>query len=434
MRRRHSLSGRLLLLFLLTAVLLVVVVRTGFRFGVEGGFRELAGPHLDEYLQHLLTELGDPPTREGAARLAQRLPVQIHLLGSERWSSAGEPLPSRPRTSTARVLADGTRVQLERGRDGFVIRARRGDVTVVLVPRGFLHAETIPLAVVLTIAGLLVVLILVYHTIRQLFRPIETIRAGVAAIGAGDLEHRLNIRRRDELGDLATSINGMANDIRDMLEAKRHLLLAISHELRSPLTRARINAELLDDSPARQSLLKDLGELETLLGELLESERLRARHAALTREAVDPSELLPDLVDGSFANSDVRLDLDPPGTWLSLDPVRIRLLARNLLTNAIRHTPPNGPPRTVSSHVDRASWTLVVADSGPGVAAEEIGRLTDPFCRGDRSRQRGTGGVGLGLYLSRAIAEAYGGKLAVVSGTGKGTRVMVTIPVADEDA
>ncbi len=434
MRRRHSLSGRLLLLFLLTAVLLVIVVRTGFRFGVEGSFRELAGPHLDEYLQHLLAEIGDPPTIEGAARLAQRLPVRIHLLGGERWSSAGEPPRSQPRTSTARVLADGTRVELERGRDGFVIRARRGDVTVVLVPQGFLHAETVPLAIVFTIAGVLVVLVLVYHAIRRLFRPIETIRAGIAAIGAGDLEHRLNIGRRDELGDLAASINAMADDIRDMLEAKRHLLLAISHELRSPLTRARINAELLDDSPARRSLLKDLGELETLLGELLESERLRGRHAALVREAVDPSDLLRDLVDGSFAACDVRLDVDPPGTWLSLDPARIRLLARNLLTNAIRHTPPDGPPPVLSSHVDQASWTLVVADSGPGVTAEELGRLTDPFYRGDRSRQRGTGGVGLGLYLSRAIAEAHGGTLTVASGMGKGTRVMVKIPVEEEDA
>jgi signal transduction histidine kinase len=433
MRRRHSLSGRLLLLFLVAAVLLVIVVRAGFRFGVEGSLRELAGPHLDEYLQHLLAEVGNPPTSEGAARLTQRLPVHIHLLGGERWSSAGEPPRSQPRTSTARVLADGTRVELERGRDGLVIRARRGDVTVVLVPQGFLRAETVPIAIVLTIAGVLVVLVLVHHAIRRLFRPIETIRAGIAAIGAGDLDHRLNIHRRDELGDLAASINAMADEIRDMLEAKRHLLLAISHELRSPLTRARINAELLDDSPARRSLLKDLGELETLLGELLEAERLRGLHAALTREAIDPSELLRDLVDGSFLTCDVRLDLDPSGTWLSLDPVRIRLLVRNLLTNAIRHTPQQGPPPTLSSHVDPAGWTLAVADSGPGVAAEEIGRLTDPFYRGDRSRQRGTGGVGLGLYLSRAIAEAHGGTLTVESGTGKGTSVLVRIPMAEED-
>ena len=218
----------------------------------------------------------------------------------------------------------------------------RGGLTVVLVPRGYRQADAAPFAIVLTIAGVLLVLILAYHAIRRLFRPIETIRAGVAQIGSGDLEHRLDISRRNELGELAESINAMANDIRDMLEAKRQLLLAISHELRTPLTRARINAELLDDCAARQALMTDLGELETLLGELLESERLRTGHDALVREVVDPTELLTGLVQESFSDVEVHPDLDPPGTFLSLDPVRIRLLARNLLTHSIRHTPQGG--------------------------------------------------------------------------------------------
>ncbi|MGA7980989.1 MAG: hybrid sensor histidine kinase/response regulator [Chromatiaceae bacterium] len=269
----------------------------------------------------------------------------------------------------------------------------------------------------------------VCRAIRRLFRPIETIRAGVARIGAGDLEHRLHIRRRDELGELAHSINAMADDIRDMLEAKRQLLLAISHELRSPLTRTRVNAELLDECAARQAVLADLGELEALLGELLESERLRGRHAVLAREAVDPSELLTELVDGSFGSAHVRLELDPPGTWLPLDPVRIRLLARNLLTNALRHTPPGGTPPVLSSHIDAERWVFAVRDEGPGVAADQLSRLTAPFYRADSSRQRESGGVGLGLYLSCAIAEAHGGTLTTESAPGQGTRVIVSIPV-----
>lgn len=319
-RGRHSLSGRLLVLFLVTALLLATVVRTGFRYGVEGSFRDLTGPHLDEYVQHLLTELGDPPTPERAALLAQRLPVQVHLTGNEHWSSEGTPPQLPPRTSTLRTLADGTQIELGRGRDGFVVSARRGDQTVVLVPHGFQHSDTAPLAVVFTIGGLLFVLILSHHAIRRLFRPIETIRAGVAQIGSGDLAHRLDIRRRDELGELAGSINAMAGEIQEMLEAKRQLLLAISHELRSPLTRARVNAELLDDGVAREALVTNLAELESLLCELLESERLRGRHAALVREAVDPTELLSRLVQESFADANVQLDLDPPGTFLSSIP------------------------------------------------------------------------------------------------------------------
>lgn len=433
MRRRHSLSGRLLLLFLLTALLLALVVRTGFRYGVEGGIREHARPHLDEYLQHLLAELGDPPTPESAARLAERLPLEVHLLGAENWSTAGTPPVFPHRRSVSRLLADGTEIDVGRGPGGFVVRARRGDLTVVLVPRGFEPADAAPFAAVLTIASLLAVLALVYHIIRRMFRPIEVIQAGIARIGAGDLEHRLDIRGRSELGELARNINAMADDIRDMLEAKRQLLLAVSHELRSPMTRARVYAELLVDSPARRALLADLAELEALLGELLESERLLGGHAVLQREAVDPTQLLTGLVNESFHDAALYLELDPLGTWLPLDPIRIRLLVRNLLKNAIRHTPASGSPPTLSSHVDERLWTLAISDQGPGIAAEHLSRLTEPFYRADPSRRRESGGVGLGLYLSRAIAEAHGGTLGIESAPGKGTKVQVKIPVPCED-
>ncbi len=432
-KRRHSLSGRLLLGFLLTAVLLAVVARTGFRFALDHDLRDMAAPHLVEYVQYLMDELGDPPRPEAAAALAQRLPLQIHLLGDVPWSSSGQPPVVEPRHRQTRRLPDGTPVEIARGRDGFAVRAQRSGVSVVLVPTGFEFAEHARLTIALTILGLLTVLLLAYHAIRRLFRPIEVIQAGVARIGAGELEHRVSVRRRDELGALAKSVNAMADDISRMLEAKRELLLAISHELRSPLTRARVNAELLDAAPARAAVLADLAELETLLGELLESERLSGRHIALDRQAVDSTVLLRELIAESFADTALQLDLDPEGTWLSLDPVRIRVLARNLLKNAIDHTPPDKPAPTLTSHVDADCWRLSVSDHGPGVAPEHLARLTQPFFRADPSRQRTSGGVGLGLYLARVIAEAHDGRLEVSSELGSGTRVLVELPISAGD-
>jgi signal transduction histidine kinase len=143
---------------------------------------------------------------------------------------------------------------------------------------------------------------------------------------------------------------------------------------------------------------------------------------------VDPSELLTELVAGSFGGTHVQLDLDPPGTWLPVDPVRIRLLARNLLTNALRHTPPGGTPPVLSSHIDADRCGLAVRNEGPDVAADQLSGLTAPCYRPDSSRQRESGGVGLGLYLSRAIAEAHGATLTIESAPGQGTRVIVSIP------
>ena len=97
-----------------------------------------------------------------------------------------------------------------------------------------------------------------YISVRRILKPLEPIGAGVAAFGAGDFSQPIRVTRPDELGALAERINGMAANLSGMLDAKRTLLLAISHELRSPLTRARVNAELLDDSPERQALMRDL--------------------------------------------------------------------------------------------------------------------------------------------------------------------------------
>jgi signal transduction histidine kinase len=421
-----------LLLFVLTAVLLAIVVRTGFRVALDRNMQDIAAPHLAEYVQHLLDELGDPPTPENAALLAERLSLQIHLRGGQRWSSGGEMPTLHPRRTSSHVLPDGTAFEVGRGHEGFVVRVQRDDITVVLAPAAFELAEYAQLAVILTIIALLAVLALAYHAIRRLFRPIETIQSGIARIGSGDVGYRLDIKRRDELGDLAESVNAMADDIREMLEAKRELLLAISHELRSPLTRARVNAELLGDDHVRQVLLADLGELESLLGELLESERLSGRHVALDRQAEDPSALLNELIAESFTGVPLQTDLDPEGTWISLDPIRIRVMVRNLLQNAIHHTPVGGPAPLLVSHVDDTDWNLSVADHGPGVAPEHLGRLTEPFYRADPSRQRASGGVGLGLYLSRVIAEAHGGTLEVMSETRKGTRVQVVLPISVE--
>ncbi|MCB1876814.1 MAG: HAMP domain-containing histidine kinase [Chromatiales bacterium] len=416
--RRHSLSGRLLVLFLVTGLALALVVRSGFRYGLENNLRELTAPHLNEYIQHLLDELGDPPSPQAAARLEGRLPLDI-VLSRERPDVAVQ-------RHIERTLENGIPVSIGRVKGGgFAVEARVGEWYVLFLPRFLRDTEVVPLVVVLTIAGILLVLVLAYHAIRRLFRPIEAIRAGVARIGHGELDHRLDIPRRDELGELADSINSMADDIQGLLEAKRELLLAISHELRSPLTRARVNAELVEASPVQQALLADLGELETLLNELLESERLRGRHVALDRQAVDPSELLSALCD----QERVVLELDPPGTWLSLDPVRIRLLARNLLRNAQRHTREGDRPVVLRSHADDREWRLEVEDFGAGVAQEHIRRLTEPFYRADPSRQRSSGGVGLGLYLSRAIVEAHGGQLVFESEEGEGTLVRVIIPL-----
>src|SRR5690606_26016001 len=141
-------------------------------------------------------------------------------------------------------------------------------------------------------------------------------------------------------------------DIRQMLDAKRALLLAMSHELRSPLTRARLNAELLPETPAvdpqRHALLRDLGEMARLITDLLESERLAGSHAALHRESVDLAalarEVVAELGNRHASAAAIAIHAPPSLPTLALDRARMRLLLRNLLDNSLRHTEPGASP------------------------------------------------------------------------------------------
>ena len=263
--------------------------------------------------------------------------------------------------------------------------------------------------------------------VHRLFRPIRDIGAGAQRYGRGDFSQAIPVRRPDELGELAGRVNTMAADLSGMLEAKRTLLLAISHELRSPLTRARLNAELVADAPERDALLRDLGQMRDLISDLLESERLAQPHAVLQREPTALAELLQAVIEADFSSQPPTLDLPADLPVAAVDRTRLMMLLRNLLDNARRHAP--GAPVTVSARWADGWLQLAVRDHGPGVPPAQLGRLAEPFYRPDAARQRATGGVGLGLHLCRQVAQAHGGHLEFED-AAPGLRVRLSLPWA----
>lgn len=431
MKRRHSLSTKLILLFVVMAVLIALTMRSGFRYGIQDQLRSLAEPHLLEYIRHLHNEIGDPPDYPSAQALAERLSLEIHSQGPQNaWSTSG----TIPDLSSFRFHSHKSNgdYSIEVGRDEhrLVIRLSQGERHILLIPQRLSHGPQVPLAILLTISLVLGLIALAYYLVKRLFRPIQAIREGVNRFGSGELDHRIQTRRRDELGELTTSINIMADDLQQMLEAKRQLLLAISHELRSPLTRARVNAELLEPTPGREKIIADLKEMEEQLTELLETERLENRHSKLDLSANSPSDLIAMVMQQHFPDIPFQLQQENNDAYLSLDPVRIRLLIKNLLENALHHTPEGEELPIITSRIDAAGWSFSVRDHGTGIPPEHLPHLTEPFYRVDKARQRDTGGYGLGLYLCRVIAEAHGGELRITSALGDGSEVTFSLPVA----
>ncbi len=404
-RAKHSLGARLIGLFLLLALLMSLIFFTGMQAALRYGWQDYARPLIANYVDGLAAEIGTPPSIARAQALAQRLPLRIRIEGPVvNWSSHDGFGAARwhdrrdgPRTDNPwrpqRELTDGHRITFG----------------LATAPRDDSPEDRPRLIGWATLAALLVLTALAYAGVRRLLRPLADIRKGAVRYSEGDFAHPIVTRRNDELGDLAGQINHMAEALHGMLDAKRGLLLAISHELRSPLTRARLNAELVDESPARTALLHDLAEMRDLIADLLESERLATGHATLQREPTDLNALAADVLATSFAGSGIRTVLGALPT-LMLDPTRMRLLLRNLLDNAQRHGGGADTPTELRTWADADGVHLTVRDHGPGVPAEALPRLAEAFYRPDHARLRSTGGVGLGLHLCRLVAQAHGGR------------------------
>jgi len=423
-RRRDALTfsikGRLMLLFVLLALATSAVFVAGMQQLLRNGWQAYARPLVSDYADRLAADLGSPPDPARARALTHRLPVTVRVDGPLRqFVEPPETVhegPDRHGHGPRFGIDDHDAAETaELGSAGWGLVRRSADghriVFGLARPPDHLRPRLFGWA---TLAVLLSLTALAYLYMRRLLKPLERIGAGVEAFGRGEFDPPIAVQRADELGALAMRINGMAANLHGMLQAKRALLLAISHELRSPLTRARVNAELLDESDTRDALLHDLAELRDLLANLLESERLAQGHAALQAEPVDLTTLVRGVVATQFEGRGVLLELDEQVGTVQADPTRLRLMLRNLVDNALRHGA--GASQAPVAYLRREAdgrLALGVRDQGPGVTPEQRDQLGQAFYRPENARTRTAGGVGLGLTLCRLVAQAHGGELRI---------------------
>ena len=261
-----------------------------------------------------------------------------------------------------------------------------------------------------------------YPVVRRITGRLERLQARVDALGAGQLQARVQVEGCDEVADLARSFNRAAEHIERLVNAQKTVLAGASHELRSPLTRMRMAVELLpgtDRPELRARLSKDIEELDALIGELLLASRLDAPDQLGSTEEVDLLALL--------AEEAARTGAEVSGAAVVIrgDSRMLRRLMRNLLENARRYAG-DAPVEASMQRIGPGAARLVVADRGPGVAEGERERIFEPFYRPPGAKES-DGGVGLGLSLVRQIARRHGGDVRFVPREGGGSQFEVDL-------
>jgi signal transduction histidine kinase len=313
----------------------------------------------------------------------------------------------------------------------------------VLVARGVHGAPpglTGPLLIL--VGGFLILVIGALITARWIVRPIERLSRTARALGSGDLRARSRLDRADEIGELGHRFDEMAERIAGLLITEKELLANVAHELRTPLTRIGVALDLAnegDAEAARASLVEiavDVSELETIVDDILTAMRFEiARDGAaqlpLRRDSVAAHEIALAAAERLRARHPTRpleLDASDDLPHIHVDPVLVRRVLDNLLENAHKYTPDGDAPLSLSARRDGGGVVFEVRDRGIGISAEDLPRIFTAFFRGERSRSRETGGVGLGLTLARRIVEAHDGAIEVASTPNVGTTVRVTLP------
>lgn len=264
--------------------------------------------------------------------------------------------------------------------------------------------------------------------------PIRKIAAIIAVFGQGNLSVRVHTRREDEVGQLGRSFNQMAERLERLIVSERRLLADISHELRSPLARLKFAVKLArtseDSKAALDRIELDINRITSLVTEIIETTSIEDDPAAQSRASVPLQEIVDEVV------RDCSLEADFHGCSIAVEgaltrPVTgnrelLRRAVENVLRNGVRYSPQDSTIRLTLSE-DGQNAMIEVRDYGPGVPAESLGRIFDPFFRVEEARVSIGGGSGLGLSIAKRAVQLHSGSIEAENAS-PGLRIRIAIP------
>jgi signal transduction histidine kinase len=398
------------------------------------GLRDLASQWIERYEQ-----LGPQAAQEFLQQVRNRRHIDVQVL-----DETGQPLVRGtfpPRAAAYEARREGRRLPWRRlTEDQTSAASGQTYLFIYRIPHSELDAwhrgSLLWPASALAIAVVVLTLFSILLTL-SITRPLNRLRGAVHDLGRTTYQqHSLArlARRRDELGTLARDFNRMGARLQDLIGSQRQLLRDVSHELRSPLARLRIALALAeragDDERARlwPRLAQECDRLEALISEILELARVDAESSQ--RQVVDLAPLLEKLREDArllAPQQDIRLEMTP-GLQLSGWPQLLERALDNLLRNALRFNPP-AQPLEISARRSGERLLLEVRDHGPGVAAEHLAHLGEPFFR---APGQSSAGHGLGLAIARRAAQRHGGQLLLANHPDGGFVARLELPLTSD--
>jgi signal transduction histidine kinase len=420
-----SIFLKLIILVIFFGVLLNLSIWAFFRLSMDVKPKKIVPVYIAKMNDYIVKDLGFPPDTLKAKKLSDELNINIRFQSHQfNWTTSDyvpmlEELARSDDFKDKFPYKESFMMQHEK-KPYYVAKSSQGIYIIApLSPQDFFNPER---AIVIVILLISFILILLYFLLRWLFSPMKELSSAVNQIAQGNYNINIPVKRKDELGELASSINDMSVRIKQNIKAKEQLLIDVSHELRTPLTRMKLGLEV--DSP-KEKINEDVDEMERMITELIENYRSDTPYEKLNRENTDIVELLKDVIEASGSPQKINLETATNSpVILNVDPHKIKTAFRNLIDNALKYS---SDSITVSVTTSDHAVTVSVKDVGIGIAEEDLKYIFEPFYRADPSRSRKTGGFGLGLAICKRIIEAHGGSILIKSKVNEGTEVFVSL-------
>lgn len=400
--RKHSLFGKLLMVFAMLFLAILATFFISFKLRGHKPFARFLYESSYNYSRYLVEDIGVPVTDEGLKRVARK--TKVGIIFNQLKSREG--LPDLSKLVTTLRLNDHFYVSRVGRKKFVVLETERGTYAFLLNLDFKRKFPILPLSIASFIS--LIFLSIAYHVVRRIFVPLQEVKECAQSFAQGDFSYPLAIKGPGELSDLSYAIKEMGKKIQDMLESKRDLLLAIAHELRTPIARAKLSLELMDASVRKKELDRELTEMSELISDILESERMKEGHKVLNLERVNLNTWLQSLLE-HYKNENI--EYSGREVALEVDQLRYGLVVKNILSNALRHR------KGSAVNLKLTETCLSISNHGEPIPSEEISKITGPFYRPEKSRVRAQdgSGVGLGLYLVSQIVKAHGHQLEIDS-------------------
>ena len=425
-----SLFMQLLVIFLITGLMIFLVLAGSFKYVVSQHLKESFQPHVEYYVKSLISDIGSPPSINRAQAIVDSTPVGIKISGTDiEWSSF---VPLSHTNKLEYIPAEQPGVSYAKSDHDFYINVEKNGYKYTfrysLLDKKAGHSP----AGIAVILAIILIIFFCYLLIKRIFKPIKWIEEGTIQYSQGNFDHKISIKNCDELGRLTNEINHMATEIKKMLESKQQLLLAISHELRTPLTRTKLSLEFIEEEQIKSKISEDIDEIESLINDLLESERLSSDYCSLNLAEESIGAIIDQTINKYFQKQNSRISLitNSEPVFATIDKFRIQLLLKNIISNALLYSEDIVEIAiSTENGLEKSHCNITITDKGIGIPPSAIEQITEPFFRVDPSRHKNTGGHGLGLYLCKLITKAHKGELAFNSVKGKGTRVKIFLPL-----